>query len=191
MAIRRHKADRQAAPQTIEEASFRLAAYLDAQARAEQLRADADAKIAAIEAARDDAVAPLAASANCLFMELRAWWAVEKNEITGGQRKSIELAGAQIGERTTPPRLAHPGLKSDDIVERLRAKGWDELVRTKRSLDKPGLIKMLQGDHADQMKAFGLDVAQREEFFIDRAQPKSADPEKVEPGEVEIREAKR
>lgn len=190
MGTPRRKSDTMNTPQTTTEAAAMAATYLDHLSDMEQLKLDADKAIDEIRAARDEAMKPIEQRAKELFANLRAWFTVEKAELTEGKRKSIELAGAEIGERMTPPRLVHPALKAEDVIERLLDAGYDEMVRTKHSLDKPALIKMLRGDHAVFFQALGIDVAQREEFFIDRVEPEASDPEKVETGEIEIREAK-
>lgn len=191
MASPRRKADSQAAPQTTEEAVDLAAAYLDALAQVEQLKLDADAAIDQIRAARDGAVKPVEEIAKEMFLNLRSWWAVEKAELTGGKRKSIELAGAEIGERMTPPRLTHPALKAEDMIERLLNEYCGDYLRTKNSLDKPALIAAIRAGKDDRLTEMGFGVAQREEFFIDRVEPKPADPDRVETPDVEVREAGR
>lgn len=186
----RRKSDSQQAPQTTEEATALVTRYVEGLSQVEQLREEADASIAAIRAARDGAIGPIEKQLKEQFLQLRAWWAVEKDQLTGGKRKSIELAGATLGDRMTTPRLVHPALKAEDVIDRLLNAGYDEMVRTKHTLDKPALIKMLRGDHAVFFQALGIDVAQREEFFVDRADDQPTDPEVVA-DDPEIREAKR
>lgn len=191
MASPRRKADTQDAPQTAEEAVAMLGVYLDALANIEQLKLDADRAIDEIRAARDGAVKPIEELAKQRFLKLRSWWSVEKHELTGGKRKSIELAGAEIGERTTPPRLVHQGIKPNDMIDRLLETYGGNYLRTKNSLDKPALIKAL-GENVDaRLEEMGFDVAQREEFFIDRVEPEDSDPAEVAVGAVEIRKAAR
>lgn len=190
----RRKSAPQNAPSTPAEAIDRLKTYLGKISGIERLKADADKSIAAIEADRDKAIAPLEVEAKDLFLELRAWWGVAGEAMTEGKRKSIELAGALIGERTTPHSLKTPrGKPAAEIVsELLDALGGDFLITT-RKLDKAAIVKALRRqldpeneEHAEGLRAqrvlgtdLSLSVSQREEFFIDRAAPKQPDPETV------------
>lgn len=180
----RRKAIRQEAPQTIEEATALLGRYAGFLTEAEQLRADADAAIARIEAARDAALAPVEEEAKGLFLQLRAWWGVAGGTLTEGKRKSVELAGCLLGERTTPPSLKMPGAGDAAATVLLNA-GWAELCRHKVTVDKPAVLKMLGHDAAGpQLAALGFSSVQKEEFFVDRAGTK---PPAVE--EVPLQEA--
>lgn len=187
----RRKAPRQQAPQTIGEATALLERYVGILTETERLRADADAAIATIEAARDVAIVPIEQEAKDLFLQLRAWWAVAGPALTEGKRKSHELAGCLLGERTTPPSLgtgkmkveeavaailrAAVGLRSLDLQRRLTA-----LIRTKRELDKPAILKELGSkDLASKLGSIGFSSRQKVEFFIDRAAAKPANPEDV------------
>ena len=121
----------------------------------------------------------------------RAWWAVAGPVLTEGRRKSIELAGLVIGERTTPPALKLPkGAKAEEIVaDLLEWLGGDYCVTTSK-LDKPAIIKALRIsiDIMDPVEdavflhevrilrdQLGLTVAQKDEFFVD-VPKKPADP---------------
>lgn len=185
MPPKRRKAPAQQAPQTIEEASFLLGRYVGRNTEVEKLRADADAAIAAIQAARDAAIAPIEQAAKDDFRQLHVWWSVAGPDLTEGKRKSIELAGCVIGERTTPPSLKMPG-KVDEAAALLVAAGWiDDLCRQKIEVDKPAVLKALGHDvMGPQLTALGFSSKQKDEFFIDRAAPK---PEAVE--EVSVEEA--
>lgn len=202
MVATRRKAPRQEAPTTIEEATAMLGAYADKITRIEQLRADADRSLAAIEAARDAAIAPIEEEAKVAFLKLRAWWGVAGATLTEGKRKSVELAGCTIGVRITPPSLKLPG-KVDAAAALLVEHGFTALVRTKYEVDKPATLKMLATKPAlaelrataanepahlmldeleariDQLGELGFSARQKEEFFIDRAAAKPANPEEV------------
>jgi phage host-nuclease inhibitor protein Gam len=195
----RRKAPRQLAPQTIEEATTLLGRYSEILTSVETLRADADAAIAQIEAVRDTLVAPIEEEAKSIFLQLRAWWGVAGGELTEGKRKSHELAGCVLGERTTPPSLAIGKMKTAEAVAALyrravelrdeaeqRAEAAAEadrirkLVRTKMELDKPAILRELaSNDLGPTIVALGFSSRQKEEFFIDRAAPKPAAVEEV------------
>jgi phage host-nuclease inhibitor protein Gam len=179
MAATRRKAPKQEAPQTIGEATGLIGRYAEIITATEQLRADADASIAAIEATRDAAVAPLEQEAKTIFLQLRAWWGVAAPELTDGKRKSVELAGCLVGERTTPPSLKMPG-SAEAAAAALVGAGWAELTRIKVTVDKPAVLKALGHDAmAAPIAALGFSAIQKEEFFIDRAAPKPATVEEV------------
>lgn len=184
MAAPRRKAIAQEAPSTIDEAVKLLGYYSSILTQTEELRAQADVSIAAIEAQRDTLIAPFDAEAKDVFMRLRAWWAVAGDNMTEGKRKSIELAGCVVGIRTSTPALKLPkGAKGEDLAELLRD---DEVgapyASAKWSLNKPAIIKALRDSStvAAVTALFAklkLSVSQKEEFFIDRAGEKPASPE--------------
>lgn len=203
----RRKALRQTAPQTIEEATELLGRYAGIITEIERLRADADASIAAIQAARDGFVAPLEQAAKELFLQLRAWWGVAGEMLTEGKRKSCELAGCILGVRTTPPSLKMPA-KDEEAALILQNAGFADFLRVKLSVDKPAVLKVLSAGQEleslrnqaandaareliDEIEAriarlreLGFKPKQKEEFFIDRAAPKPANPEEVEIAEA-------
>ena len=188
MAAARRKAPTQIAPQTIQEATATIDKYMAMQATVDQLKADADASIQQIEGARDAMVAPLEQAQKELFKQLRAWWAVAKDQLTEGKRKSIELAGAIIGERTNTPSLKLPkGVNQEDFIEKIRAaleEKADSYIRTKLELDKQAIIKTLRKGEddpmAERLATLGAAVSQADQFFIDRAGKREADPELVD-----------
>ena len=138
----RRKAAHQEAPQTLEEAIDLLATYSDILLGIEELSADATASIAAIEAERDRMIAPLERRAKDIFLQLRAWWAVAGDTLTEGKRKSLELAGCQIGVRTTPPSLKLPPKTNSEAAGALLvAAGLAQLCRHKVEVDKPAVLK--------------------------------------------------
>lgn len=201
----RRKSAPQTAPSTVDEAIDTIGRYLGKIAVIDEAKADADAAIAAIQAERDQLVAPLNVEIEDLFLQLRAWWAVAAPAMTKGKRKSIELAGALIGERTTPPSLKLPkGKKVDEMVSDLLAALAGDFLVTRHSLDKPAIIKALRAqidpeddelaiERRDQQilrDKLKLTVSQRDEFFIDRAAPKDPDPEIVAAPAPAIAEAR-
>lgn len=183
----RRKAARIDAPSTIEQATATIARYLSLNAEVEAVRANADAAIRAIEEARDIAAAPVEAEIRDLFAQLRTWWAVARDELTQGKRRSVELAGAIVGDRITPPALKLPkGWKVEEAVAFLQsiAERWPaaaEFLRVRTDVEKPALIKLLNhatavGPMRDRIVEEGFSAVQRDEFFIDRAAREPADP---------------
>lgn len=195
MARARKKAPRQEAPQSIEQATALAARYVYLLNLIDDEKTSAQAAIDNLRARLDEEIKPREEELKAIFRQLRPWWAANKDELTDGKRKSIELAGAQLGERTTTPALSLPaGTKQEDFAARLHLLGFTSLVRVKMSIDKPACIKALrwldreppQADvedkvwHEDQLQrsagedlaAKGAKVTQKDEFFIDRALPR-------------------
>jgi len=167
----RRKAPKQEAPQTIDEAVGLIAEYRDLLDVTDRLKLDTDSSIAQIEAARDEAVAPLDQRAKDIFRQLRAWWAVAAPAMTDGKRKSVLLAGCKIGERTATPSLKHDGMKAESLVDQLADLGLSELLRISTKLDKQACIAAISdNDELGQLLLWlGARNYQSEEFFIDRA----------------------
>lgn len=195
----RRKAAPQKAPSTLPEAIATIERYLAITGEIETTKAEADRAILNVQATRDELVAPMKAEAEDLFLQLRAWWGVAGPDMAKG-RKSIELAGALIGERTTTPSLKLPrGMKVPQAVEFVQAivedyPGARDLLRVKTELEKPALIRLLRsstnvGPVVERITRGGFTISQRDEFFIDRAAPREADPETVDtpaPAIVEV-----
>lgn len=182
----RRKSTVQNAPTTIEEATALLAEYATTMTALEEARAEADSAIAAIEGARDQLCKPHEERLKDVFNQLRAWWAVAGEHVTDGKRRSTEIAGCQIGIRTTPPALKSPNwLKPENLIAQLIE--WDqgdEFLTTTVKLNKPAIISTLRGAEGyaqtELSKTFGFTVTQKDEFFIDRVKREQpADPEIV------------
>lgn len=183
----RRKAARIEAPTTIEQATRLVAEYLELGAQVDQTKLDADSSIRAIEEQRDLVVAPAEERMKTIFMQLRTWWTVARDDLTGGKRKSFELAGAILGDRIGNPTLKLPkAFKVEDAVAFLKsiADIWPnarDFIRTKEEVDKPPLLKALgkvtdPGPMIERIREAGFRVEQKEEFFIDRAAPAETDP---------------
>lgn len=202
----RRKAPPQSAPSTLPEAIAIIERYLGIDAEIAALAADADTAIATIQSARDTLIAPLKAETDDLFLQLRAWWAVAAPDMTKGARKSIELAGALIGERTTPPALKLPkGMTTNDAIKGLLEWLGGDFVVTSNRLDKPAILRALRAEEGVEdpdddavliwhrkvlVEKLGLIADQREEFFIDRAAPKEPTPDVVDVPAPAIAEAR-
>jgi phage host-nuclease inhibitor protein Gam len=179
MASRR-KAAKQEAPQTIEEAVTLIEEHRDLLDKADDLAADAMVAIGQIEATRDAFSAPIKARADVIFRQLRAWWGVAAPAVTDGKRKSIQLAGCIIGERTGMPKLKLDGTSEAVLAEHLADLGMGVLLRISTKLDKQAAIKsILVNDELGQLLLWlGASTVQQEEFFIDRPR-KDPEPERV------------
>jgi phage host-nuclease inhibitor protein Gam len=181
MVAKRRKAVKLPACQSIEEASALLGrfAVLDTQLAARKARVEA--AIAQMRAEAADLDAPAEEQIKDIFLQLKPWWAVASEEITGGKRKSAELAGCLIGHRIGNPTLVFPK-PEEQAIARIEALNIEGLVRIAKALDKEALIKGLRApeDQLDEndrkiiaeLREAGFDVKQTETFFIDRLPPK-------------------
>lgn len=177
MAPPRRTAPKVEAPQTLDAAIALISEYRDLGDTVGQLNVDASSAIAQIEAARDAMAKPLEIRAANLFLQLRAWWAVAAPELTQGKRKSVPLAGCNIGERTSPPALKLRKIKMAELIEKLLARKMTGFLRITHKLDKPAAIKAIQttDENGSILIELGATVAQGEEFFIDWPRPKAAE----------------
>lgn len=177
MTDARRKTAAKPAPSSAEEARPLVAHYSALQDSAALIIADAATAIEKIETEMQAALAPIEAEMTDIFNSVRAWWAVSGPIATEGKRKSIMLAGCQIGIRTTTPALAVPEDRTEDaiIADLLaRPEGAGDYVLTRHALYRPSLIRALRAgeahpDYAMLANVAGLGVSQREEFFIDIA----------------------
>ncbi|MEM6907187.1 MAG: host-nuclease inhibitor Gam family protein [Pseudomonadota bacterium] len=142
--------------------------------------AKCDAEIAAIEEARDVAIsaanaqvdrdlAPLLKERTAIVVKLEPWWAEAAAGLTKGKRKTIELGGCIIGTREGKASLQVIG-KAANLAQRLAELDWaNDLVRTTVSLDKPAVMKALEGEDKAALEALGLSrVAGEVTFFVKR-----------------------
>lgn len=182
----RRKAARIEAPATLEEAINLIGHYLNLNAMIDGIKAEKDDAIRAVELVAAERVAPAEAKMKDIFLQLRTWWAVARDDLTEGKRKSIELAGAIIGDRTSPPALKLPkGWKVEEAVEFLQsmATTWPaatELLRVKTDIEKPAIIKLLGNATAvspltERIVEEGFRTTQKEDFFIARIVEKDSD----------------
>lgn len=168
MATARRKAPKLPVPDSDEEAIDLLGLYAQTQALIEGVEADRRGRLAEINAAADAVIAPLEEQLKDYFNQLKPWWAVRGDHLLPKDRRSMVLGSCKIGHRTTTPKLGLVKMTPEIAVATLKDHGWgDQCVRIKEELDRPAILTLLGGDHADQFKALGFKISQRDEFFID------------------------
>lgn len=184
---KRRKAAALPAATSMEEAVKLLGRFAVLDAEVEARKARVDAAIASLRSQAAELDAPAEAEMKAIFLALKPWWAVSADEVTGGKRKSAELAGCLIGHRMTNPKLVYPTPEAV-AIEKLHALGYQDLLRVKTELDKQAIIRALLADAnagdaehqyevvtgQAQLLLAGFDVSQKEEFFIDRLPPKAS-----------------
>lgn len=175
---RRRTSPAQRAPQTLPDAIRLLERFSMLANEAQRLEVDRAESKAAIDAAADALIAPVEAELRDIVRQLKPWWAVARDEMTGGKRKSIELAGCIIGHRVANPSLVHPK-PEEQAIALLRELGpsYAWTLRETTSLNKQGLINFLRADDDNvlaiavrgKIADLGFSVSQRETFFVDVA----------------------
>lgn len=143
--------------------------------------AELDGEIAAIEAARDAAIAaanaqvdkdllPLVERRNAIAVKLGPWFMANRQQLLQGRCKSAELGGVVLGSRTGSGKVTVAGA-IDAVIAKLRAnRTFVRLyVRPKFELDKVEIRKGLEGKHGPALTALGLGLEPGEDtFYIER-----------------------
>ena len=136
-------------PGSAEEAALLAAEYVSIEREALKLRVGTEIAIDMVKVDRDRALAAMLAGQPERFAALKAWWEAG-GKVLAGKRRSAELAGAQIGIRTTPHSVKFAkGVKAAAIVTWLREHRWSrakEFLRAKYELDKEAIIKVARED---------------------------------------------
>jgi phage host-nuclease inhibitor protein Gam len=186
MPAARRKAAKLPVPNDNDAAIALLGEFAAVQAAIEHVEADRRAGRAAIDEAADRALEPLEARLKALFAQLKPWWAIAGGALLPRGRKSMELGGCLIGHRLTTPKLGLGTMSVEVAVAALQQHGWGaDCTRVKVELDKPAILKVLDGPAGPQLAALGFKAVQREEFFIDPLPTKKpATAEMAEPAEV-------
>jgi phage host-nuclease inhibitor protein Gam len=142
--------------------------------------AELDGEVAAIEEARDAAIAaanaevdkdltPLVKRRDAIVAKLEPWWKSNAAELTKGKRKSAELGGVVLGTRTGRAKLSIAG-KVENVVAMLATLRWAKpFLRQKIELDRVAIMRALDGKHAAALAEMGIAAdAAEESFFIER-----------------------
>lgn len=114
-------------------------------------------RIAAINADLDAEAAPLLRQRDKLGARVTAWWEASGRGIAAADmRKSIEIGGCMVSERSAPASLVLAGDEAA-IVKALQAKAWGaDLLKTTVRLDKRALLKSIDGVYARDLGKMGL-----------------------------------
>ncbi|MDX3908888.1 MAG: host-nuclease inhibitor Gam family protein [Sphingobium sp.] len=178
----RRKSPAQRAPQTLQAATVLLNRFAELDAAFAVIEEERTAGLATINATADAAVVPIVAELKDIQKQLEPWWAASVDALTGGKRKSIELGGCLIGNRTNPPKVMFEhGKDKEAVIALLKAK-LPELLRITTTLDKPAILKKLDAE-AEALAAtpgdaetkpvrvlhdLGFGAKQTEDFFVER-----------------------
>ena len=150
---------------TQEEANNLFASYAEADAKLAKIQAEKDLAITKIREKYVDREVELSAIKSESFEKLQHY-AVSNPDLFL-KRKSIEFAHGKIGFRTGTPKLKCMFKKWDDALEKVK-QYLPDFVRVKEELDKEGLLAH-KDDEAFQ-KIFpicGVKIEQDESFFVE------------------------
>lgn len=136
-------------------------------ARIARARLAAEKRIAEIGAALEQEIAGDVTAASEVFDNIQSWAVLHKDEAFK-DTKSMDVAGARIGFRTTPPSIKQVrGVKAEHSLAKLKVLKGDQYVRTIEEIDKESLL----ADQKELGPAFfascGIYVHQDEKFYVD------------------------
>ena len=154
-------------PRTLADATAMLERLAALSASIAQSEARRNKAIAEANAEADKAQDPLLAERKAIAQKLAPWWKRAGTKLAGDSRKSIELGGCMIGTRKGKDTLSVAG-DQKAIVTKLKGLRWaKKLLRVTTNLDKPAILKVIDGPHAAELKEVGLskDLGQ-DEFFV-------------------------
>lgn len=136
-----------------------------------QIEAGRDRDIAAANAAADEAGRDLVAERDQIAAKLEPWWLSAGPGLTQGKRKSLVIAGCEIGTVKARDTLAIAG-KEDDVVDLLGALRWAKpFLRTKVSIEKAVVLKAIDGPRSAVFAELGITRKAGEDvFFVKRAE---------------------
>lgn len=153
-------------PQTKAEAEALAGQIVAIQLEREKKIAQRDAKIEAVSAAYNSAIAEAEVKITEQMAALKAWASANKAEF--GPDKSISLAGHRVGWRLgnwkagTLPRFTWPKVI---LAIKEAGRAWsDVLIRTKEEVDKEAAIARRQ--EPDYLAKVGIRITQDETFYL-------------------------
>ena len=151
-----------------------LTLRMNAQARARH-NADAEARIAGIQEARDAVVGPLDTVDKAMRKALETFLMDHREDL--GDRQTMELTNGVLGFRATPPKVAALNKKwnLDRALEAMRTKAakWRNYIRTTFAIDKDAILGALRAEKAaiseEDLAVVGLRIQRGENFVCEPA----------------------
>ncbi len=151
-------------PQSRADAAREIATLGKLRNQIDRAKAKADTRIATIETALADELAPLVDEQKERVKNLHAYCAANRQELTDqGKTKTVAFETGEVKWRNTPKKVTLS--KIADIIPRLRTAGLSKFLRTKEEIDKEAILK----DEASREQASaikGITISSREEFAI-------------------------
>ena len=130
------------------------------------IEAERNTTIADANAVADKAAEPLLTERDAIREKLAAWWPTAADALTLGKRKSIELGGCTIGTRAQRVSLAVAG-DAKAIALKLAKRPWAKpLVRVKYEIDRPAVLKAIDGPHKRKLVKLGFGKDEPADAFV-------------------------
>lgn len=160
---------------TREQAEQAFAHYAADTAEATRLRAEIDARFAALREEYAQRLSDLDYQRESAFSVLQAY-ATEHREELFADRKSLEMLHGTIGFRTGTPRVKQSrGVTVAETIERMREQ-LPDYVRHTLAIDKTLLLLNRETPLVrSALPLVGLEIVQDEAFFVE---PKTEDPDR-------------
>lgn len=157
-------------PKSIKGATTLCERYAALSAQADAIEATRNAAIARANADADAALAPVLKEGTAISARLQEWWPGAAGALTGGKRKSVQLGGCMVGTKSSSASLT----LSCDEGAAVKALQKDEdlaegLLRTKVTLDRPAILKSLDGLAAKQLLKIGFGKTEPADVFFVKA----------------------
>lgn len=163
---RRIKAAKGKLPETLDDVIILIREIGDGQAAIKRIEDEANRKIQSVKDVARAQVRGLEATMTEKFEEVFAFAGTRRSELLKGKKKKLELISGEMGWRFSPLSIVVED--EDGGVAFLKHLGLGETIKTKETIDKSALKKLLKKD--DELKqdieGHGVTVKDREECFF-------------------------
>jgi hypothetical protein len=157
---------------------------------AEDVLAELDGRIAAMEEARDAAIAkanavvdedlaPLVKERAAIEEKLGPYFMANREQLLPPKRKSIELGGCVIGSRASTDRVQVTGDTKQVLSAMLKLPWAKKLLEVTWSINRAKVKAAIEGGRAGELAAIGVALAEGEETFFIRRTRQSGTPGKA------------
>ncbi|MEI6417476.1 MAG: host-nuclease inhibitor Gam family protein [Sphingomonadales bacterium] len=140
--VKRMKSPARKAVTSLDELTISLGRWATLSAEVETHIAAANKEIAEVKGRLAVTTAPLLVEMKAIQKKAKPWWEANSDTLTGGDKKSVELAGCQIGMRLSNPKLGFPE-PEEHAIALIEGQQWPGLIRVKKELDKPAILYCL------------------------------------------------
>lgn len=151
---------------TLADVEATLSIIANSQAQADALRADIEQQIASLRQLHEDDLAAHAQTIADATSQIQRW--AEQNPDAFGKRKSISLPPGRFGFRTGTPKLKTLAKWTwAKVLDAATAAGLTDYIRTKREIDREGIINDRDDLRAEDLAQIGVTIIQDETFFVE------------------------
>lgn len=151
------------AVQSRDDASLQIKRMGDLQRNIERIQADHNDKVAELQKAADEAVAPLVEEIKVIEAGVHAWAEANRDALTdGGKVKFADLTTGIIKWRNNPPKCSISG--ADAVLALLEADpSLERFIRVKKEVNRDAVLNEEAFFAANPVP--GLKIVQGKEFF--------------------------